>query len=232
MFSDFPPQEVSLEGLSWSWTLLPWGRGYAVEVQLFLLPSSLNPSLDFIFASAACWNKSPGLQDSHKGFFFLIHGWLFKLVFLETPSCGCEGLERVHGPVQGPQLELRSLCLLPDVWVGEILPGSIDITYWVTQAPTKALLSTDGVQLLRGDHHEGCLIQSSCWCLLQLHLKMLLEGERGRGDLVFSSYPVSVFYQDLLLTKNSWKQAFCIFLQYRVKQRRHIKWIWGQIALG
>ena len=82
MFSDSPPQEVSQEGLSWSWTLLPWGRGYAVEVQLFLLPSSLNPSLDFIFASVTCWNISPRLQDSHKGF-FLIHGWLFKLVFSE-----------------------------------------------------------------------------------------------------------------------------------------------------
>lgn len=64
------PQEVSLEGLSWSWTLLPWGRGYAVEVQLFLLLLFLESKLDFILSSAACWNKSPDSRTPTKDFLF------------------------------------------------------------------------------------------------------------------------------------------------------------------
>lgn len=86
-----------------------------------------NFSLFFFFSPTECWNFScwkPGLPQK-----------------LSCPSVGncpsqcspgapahCqEGLELVHRLLQGPQLVLRSVSLLPNTWVGKSRSGSLDI---------------------------------------------------------------------------------------------------------
>lgn len=62
--------------------------------------------------------------------------------FPEQPDHSREGLEPVHGPLQGPQLGLRSVCLLPSTSMGETPPSSFGIWCWSLRLP-QALLSID-----------------------------------------------------------------------------------------
>lgn len=43
---------------------------------------------------------------------------------------GWKGLKVIHRPLQGPQPGLRSICILPDAWVGVIPPGSLGMWFW------------------------------------------------------------------------------------------------------
>lgn len=68
-------------------------------IQLFLLASPVCLHLHF-FAPVMCWRFSTVNLVSHKDSLF--HGWLFKIVLQGLLDLGQDGLETVHGPLQGP----------------------------------------------------------------------------------------------------------------------------------
>lgn len=98
--------------------MLPWGRGDARKVRLFLFAASnlryfsSNAVLEFL-----C--QSPGLP---KGSF--VSGWLTKSVFFRGSWTMAERSWSHSWAIQGPQLGLRSVWLLPHTEMGETLPES------------------------------------------------------------------------------------------------------------
>lgn len=66
------------------------------------------------------------------------------------------GLEPVHGPLQGPQLGLRGVCLLPEAWVGESSPGSLGVWCWIPSLPQTHFCPWMGAKLfLRWGYELG-----------------------------------------------------------------------------
>ena len=111
------------ESLSWRWAVPPCGKGDMNKSNYSSDPLQCIQTC-IIFAPRACWNFSTGLLDFPQG--FLVCGWLSKTSVLQgILDCSWQGLEPAHRPLQGPQTAHRSVCPLPDTWVGKIPPGPL-----------------------------------------------------------------------------------------------------------
>ena len=94
-------------------------RGQVRWVKCKTIHLTLSDEFKLVFlVSAMCWNFSAEDLNFHKG--SVIHGWLSKMVFFQgLLHHNQEGLESVHGLLQGLQPGLKSVCLLPSIWVVE-----------------------------------------------------------------------------------------------------------------
>lgn len=121
-----------------------------------------------ISAPIACWDFCTGLLDFPQG--FLIYGWLSKTsVLQEILDCSWVGLEPAHRPLQGPRTGHRSVCPLPDTWVGNIPPRSLGMWGWIPQLPQRHFIHVWMPNCSwGGDINKRHLIGPSSWCVNSL----------------------------------------------------------------
>ena len=155
------------ESLSWHWAVPPCGKDDMNKSNYSSYPLQCIQTC-IIFAPIACWNFSTGLLDFPQG--FLVCGWLSKASILQgILDCSWQGLEAAHRPLQGPQTEHRSVCPLPDTWVGKIPPRSLGMWGWIPQLPQRHFIhvwmpncSWDGYT------NKRHIIGPSSWCVNSL----------------------------------------------------------------
>ena len=73
---------------------------------------------------------------------------------------GSEELESLHGPLQGPQPQLRSVCLFPNAQAGETPPRPLGGWCWIPQLPQMYFCSCMEAKylLLSRSQTKGCLV--------------------------------------------------------------------------
>ena len=109
-----------------------------------------------------CWNFFAGNLDFYKD--SLIHKWLSKTVLSRGSWLREAGVDSwaTAGSTVGP----KYVCPLPNATVGETLPRSLDIWYWVPQLPREHFCLWMDAKLLLlgvgGDTNKGYLIHPRC----------------------------------------------------------------------
>ena len=135
--SPFPPQNKSWAGLPQKIFLGPelchlGGGMMHIKSSCFSYLLQCVPT--HIFCSNSMLKRllwRPGLLKR------LFHLWvLSKTVFLGG-SQTVPKRETVHRPLQSPQLEPKSVCLLPNAQVSETTPGSLGTWCWIPQLPQR-----------------------------------------------------------------------------------------------
>ena len=121
-----------------------WGRGDEGKVELFLLPSPMNPNSYFFFSSV-CWSSSCENLDFHIR--TLLHVWLYKIVFPVTP--GLRLSEARAGSWATADTTVWTETSLPFIscicgWDSSWVPWHIVLS---PTPPSKTGLSVDGCQI-------------------------------------------------------------------------------------
>ena len=120
-----PEEAISgQKDLSWLWDVTSCRRVVVGKVKIFLFLCPIWVSYKFaffFFPLMLCWNSSVGNLDFHNS--SLIHGWLSK----GPPGPWGRGGGASLQATAESQAVVRSVCLLPDMWIGRTPSGPLDV---------------------------------------------------------------------------------------------------------